>query len=140
MPLELPNEIFLPVVSDFLSKGKEVELKATGNSMLPYIHSGKDSVVLVRKPQVEVGDMVLAEIAPTVYVLHRVYAVNGNQVTLMGDGNVRGTEHCRLTDVKGTVKEIITSNNKHRPVGRGRLWRRLLPVRRYLLAIYRRLP
>ena len=50
-----------------------------------------------------------------------------------------GTENCTLTDVLGTVVEIIRPDGKRRKPGKGRCWAALRPVRRYLLFIYRRL-
>jgi hypothetical protein len=63
-------------------------------------------------------------------------------VTLMGDGNVRGTESCRLGDVAGVVTHYLRPGrtllaSDERLKRRIRLWRRLLPVRRYLLFVYK---
>ena len=68
----VPNEILLAEADDLLSKGIEVVLMTKGNSMLPFIRGEKDSVNLKRFGAVEVGDIVLARIAPQRYVLHRI--------------------------------------------------------------------
>ena len=107
--------------------------------MLPFIRGEKDSVNLKRFDAVEVGDIVLARIAPQRYVLHRIIAIEGDTVTLMGDGNLVGTESCRLSDILGTVREIIRPNGSVKKVTKGTIWRKLLPVRRYLLWVYRKL-
>ncbi len=86
----------------------------------------------------EVGDIILIRL-PGRYILHRVIEVNGNQVTLMGDGNIAGTEQCTLDDVLGTVV-AIEKNGKTIIPGKGQFWRKIKPLRRYILAIYRRLP
>lgn len=135
----VPNEILLAEADDLLSKGIEVVLMTKGNSMLPFIRGEKDSVNLKRFGAVEVGDIVLARIAPQRYVLHRIFAIDGDVVTLMGDGNLVGTETCRLGDILGTVTEIIRPNGSKKKVTNGTFWRKLLPVRRYLLWIYRKL-
>ena len=135
----VPNEILLAEADDLLSKGIEVVLMTKGNSMLPFIRGEKDSVNLKRFGAVEVGDIVLARIAPQRYVLHRIFAIDGDVVTLMGDGNLVGTESCRLGDILGTVTEIIRPNGSKKKVTKGSLWRKLLPVRRYLLWVYRKL-
>ena len=135
----VPNEILLAEADDLLSKGIEVVLMTKGNSMLPFIRGEKDSVNLKRFGAVEVGDIVLARIAPQRYVLHRIFAIDGDAVTLMGDGNLVGTESCRLGDILGTVTEIIRPNGSKKKVTKGSLWRKLLPVRRYLLWVYRKL-
>ena len=130
----LPNEILLEEVGTLLGEGREVAFTPKGTSMLPFIRGGKDTVTLKKLDSVEVGDIVLVRLADGRYVLHRVIKIDGDDLLLMGDGNVYGTESCTLADVMGTVVLI----NKHKP-SRGRIWRWLKPVRRYLLGIYRRL-
>ena len=105
--------------------------------MLPFIRGGRDSVVLQKKESVEVGDIVLIRL-PGRYVLHRVIALDGDKVTLMGDGNIAGTEECTRADIMGTAIEIGRGNRAVKP-GKGRIWRALKPFRRYILAIYRRI-
>ena len=83
------------------------------------------------------GDIVLVRL-PGRYVLHRIIREEGQRLTLMGDGNLRGTESCTRADVLGTVKTILR-DGKPRTPGDGKFWGRLLPVRRILLGIYRRL-
>ena len=134
----LPNEILLGEVATVLQEGREAVIIPTGNSMLPFIRGGTDRVVLRRREGVAVGDIVLAKIGDR-YLLHRVIAREGDALTLMGDGNVRGTESCRTADVLGTVAQIIRPSGRVRIPGRARLWGVLKPVRRYLLALWRRL-
>lgn len=133
----LPNELLLGEVATVLRDGREAVIIPTGNSMLPFIRGGVDRVALRACPDVAVGDIVLVRIDGR-YLLHRVIARDGDALTLMGDGNLVGTERCTLADVIGTVTEIIRPSGQRRTPGRARLWRALRPVRRYLLAIYRR--
>ena len=132
------NRILLGEISDMLAQGGEVILRAKGFSMEPFIRSELDSVRLCKPETVNVGDIVLACLEGESYVLHRVFAVEGGRVTLMGDGNVRGKEHCLLSDVKGKVKTIVSPTGRERVPGKGRVWRWLMPVRRYILGVYRR--
>lgn len=135
----LPNEILLAEAGALLAEGRDVELLVKGNSMLPFLHDEQDSVRLRKLETVEKGDIVLALIAPGRYVLHRVRAIEGERLTLMGDGNIRGTEGCTRSDVLGTAIEFIRPDGTRRRPGKGRLWAALRPIRRYLLFIYRRL-
>ena len=134
-----PNEILLEEVAAVLQEGREAVITPTGNSMLPFIRNGVDRVVLCRRDDISVGDIVLARLDGR-YLLHRVIAREGGAITLMGDGNLKGCEHCCVEDVIGTVTGIIRPDGREHAPGQGRLWRALKPVRRYLLAIYRRLP
>ena len=133
----LPNEVLLEEAARLLDEGREVNFTPLGNSMLPFIRGGKDSVVLCKKPSVEEGDIVLVRL-PGRYVLHRVIAREGVNLTLMGDGNLAFTESCTVADVMGTVSAIHRGKRTVVP-GKGRFWRFLMPFRRYILAIYRRL-
>ena len=132
------NEVLLEEAAALMNEGREVSFTPLGNSMLPFIRGGKDAVRMRKLPQVEVGDIILIRL-PGRYVLHRVIALDGNQVTLMGDGNITGTEQCTLDDVLGTVVAIEKDGKTVIP-GKGRFWYKLKPLRRYILAIYRRLP
>ena len=135
--LVMPNEVLLEEAGRLLEEGREVCFTPLGNSMLPFIRGGKDSVRLRKNPDVAVGDIVLVRL-PGRYVLHRVIRRDGEQLVLMGDGNVSGTEPCSLADVIGTVTAIVRGDRTIQP-GPARWWRRLRPIRRYILAIYRRI-
>ena len=112
--------------------------KPKGNSMLPFIRGGVDSVKLREPKSLEVGNIVLARFGGR-YLVHRIIAIDGTKVTLMGDGNLRGlTEEGDVSEVLGVVDEIILPNGRHRKPGKGWIWRKLLPVRKYLLKAYRK--
>ena len=126
-------------------EGVRVTFPVTGQSMLPFIIGGKESVILHRPGLIDVGDVVLAWVDGNRYVVHRIIKLDYDRVTLMGDGNVKGTEHCLLKDVKARVTHVVSADNKKRDlysrwrVSAAKLWYWLRPIRRYLLAIYRRL-
>ena len=144
--LILPNEVLLPQVAELLAQGKEVELRTKGSSMLPFIVGDRDSVRLQTAAAYRVGDVVLAQLPGGRFVLHRVHEIDGDSVTLKGDGNLDGTERCTLADIKGMAVEVIRPSGEKvsltspRSRGRARRWVSLPRiVRRYYLAIYRRL-
>lgn len=139
---EMPNRILLGMARDMIREGHTATIAVKGYSMRPFLEHERDRVILDAPKDLKVGDAVLAEIAPDHYVLHRIIAIEGDQVTLMGDGNVRGTESCRLGDVAGVVTHYLRPGrtllaSDERLKRRIRLWRRLLPVRRYLLFVYK---
>ena len=63
----------------------------------------------------------------------------------MGDGNLRGTEKCTAGNVVARAVAIIrpdgttVSCSGRTEMQRARIWHRLLPFRRILLALWRRL-
>lgn len=128
-----------------VSEGVSVTLPVRGRSMLPFIIGDRESVILGQPVQPVVGDVVLAWVDGTRYVVHRIIRIKGDAVTLMGDGNLVGTERCSLGDIKARATHVVGSDGRtHYLYNRGRrlavrLWWRLRPVRRYLLAIYRRI-
>lgn len=125
--------------------GVSVTLPVNGNSMLPFIIGGKESVILQKPVLSKKGDVVLAWVNGGRYVVHRIIAIEGEAVTLMGDGNLSGTEHCTLKDVKAKVTHVVGADERPHDLYcrwrrvAARLWWHLRPVRKYLLAIYRRL-
>ena len=139
------NEIIEEAVR-LAREGVNVTLPVNGNSMLPFIIGGKESVILHSQGGiVDVGDVVLAWVDGNRYVIHRIIRIDGDRITLMGDGNVGVTEHCLLGDIKARVTHVVDANDKtHYLYNRWRMfgakvWYWLRPIRRYLLAIYRRL-
>ena len=123
------NEIIEEAIR-LVDEGVSVTLPVNGNSMLPFIIGGKESVILQKPELPKVGDVVLAWADGYRYVVHRIIRINGDRVTLMGDGNLAGTEHC-------TLNEHYLYNRWRKSAAK--IWFRLRPMRRYLLAIYRRL-
>ena len=127
-----------------VQEGVTVTFPVTGQSMLPFIIGGKESVILHRPGLIDVGDVVLAWVDGCRYVVHRIIRIDGDRITLMGDGNLT-TEHCALGDIKARVTHVVSADNKKRDlysrwrVRAAKLWYWLRPIRRYLLAIYRRI-
>lgn len=138
------NEIIEEAIR-LVNEGVSVTLPVNGNSMLPFIIGGKESVILQEPEQLKVGDVVLAWADGYRYVVHRIIRIDGDHVTLMGDGNLTGTEHCTLNDIKAIATHVVDAKERtHYIYNRWRKsaakwWFRLRPMRRYLLAIYRRL-
>lgn len=141
---EFPNEGLLSVISQYVAGGESAVFSVKGYSMRPFLEHLRDKVELSPFTELQVGDAVLAEISPGHYVLHRIIVREDNQLTLKGDGNLQGVEHCTVDDVRGVVTKYI------RPGGhvlmaddpklkrKIKLWGKLpIFVRRVYLFIYR---
>lgn len=129
-------------VAKLISEGECVTIKTKGNSMLPFIHGEHDSVVLVKTDDIKLYDIVLAGVSNNKYVLHRVIEINGNRLTLMGDGNIKGCEKCSTENVIATALEVIGGSKRYicrskQHIIKAKIWKKLLPLRRFLLAIYK---
>ena len=140
----LPNQVLLAEVTRLLAQGESVTLRAKGNSMLPFIVGERDSVVLGKAEALKLGDIALAHLMDGRYVLHRIVSIDGQRVTLMGDGNLYGTEQCNLQQIEAVAVKIVRNGKYIDCVApaeqrKAKLWRLLKPARRYLLAIYRQI-
>lgn len=122
--------------------GVSITFPVNGRSMLPFIVGGKDSLVLVKPDAVKVGDVVLALVEENRYVIHRVESVEGDFVTLMGDGNLLQREHCKMSGVKAVATHVVNKDGNRRSLNAGglcfaaKLWVMCLPIRRWLLKLY----
>lgn len=141
----LPNEQLLGEVVTLLNEGLEVVLRVKGQSMLPFVIGDRDSVILRKVSPLKRHDIVLAHLPNGHYVLHRIIRIHGERLTLMGDGNLRATESCLQEEVAGKVIRIQREAREY-PIDsclmqwKVKIWIALRPIRRYLLAVWRRLP
>ena len=136
----MANEVLLPQVIALLKEGHTVTLPLRGRSMRPFLEDGRDKALLAAINELpKVGDAVLAEIMPGRYVLHRIIAIDGQEVTLRGDGNL-GCEHCRIDNIQAKAIGFYRKGKDKSDSTDGRKWRiyswwwtRLFPIRHYLL-------
>lgn len=147
--LQVPNKILIAEVKRALAEGHSATFRVKGKSMRLFLDDGRDIVKIEKtEPQnIKVRDVALAEIEPDHYVLHRVIKREGHRLTLMGDGNLWGTESCNDTEVVGIATAFYRKGRKKPDLATGRKWRTyssiwlaIKPMRRIILGICRRLP
>lgn len=143
--IHLDNATLLPKVVELLNEGHTVTLRLKGFSMRPFLEDNRDKALLTKPVAPKVGDPVLAEVSDRHYVLHRIVKIDGQEVTLRGDGNL-GEEHCKLENICGAVVGFYRKGRDKIDLVNGRKWKaysyvwcHLFPIRRYLLAFYRRI-
>ncbi|MBQ7856723.1 MAG: hypothetical protein IJ348_06390 [Alistipes sp.] len=130
---EVNNRAMFSLVRDLLLDGSSVTVTVRGQSMLPFFRSG--STVLLRPIRSEdfcKYNVVLADTGQN-FVIHRIIEVGDEQITLLGDGNIYGTETMSRDKVYG----VIDCSALHLALAKIWLWMR--PVRRFPLAIFRRI-
>lgn len=144
--IALPNALFIPEIKRAIDEGHTTTFRVRGYSMRLFLEDRRDKVVLAPCKEVKVGDVVLAEIQKDKYVLHRVIQKEGEHLTLMGDGNVYGTETCNTSNVIGIAIGFLRKGRDVMDTTDGKKWKtysffwlRLKPIRRYILAFYRRI-
>ena len=143
--IQFANAVLIPEIIKLIDDGHTVTLRLKGFSMRPFLEDGRDKALLTKPISPKVGDPVLAEITPLHFVLHRIINIDGEKVTLRGDGNLRN-EECTLSDIKGAVIGFYRKGREKLDRTDGKKWKiyswfwtRLFPIRRYLLAFYRRI-
>lgn len=142
----IDNDIILPEIQKLISEGHSVTLIAKGASMSPFMVHMRDKAVIgpFDKAALKAGDCVLAKVEGGNFVLHRIIRREGDTLVLKGDGNIRGCEHCSVDDVLGLMRAVIregktVSTSSFTWKAYSRIWVFLAPVRRWLLAAWRRL-
>lgn len=129
----IANRELFSIVRDTLLEGSTVRIAVNGQSMLPFFRSG--STITLRP--IEEGDIrkynvVMADAGES-FVVHRIIEVGEEEVTLLGDGNYLGTERVARDKIYG----IVDCSALH--IFFAKIWLWMRPVRRFPLAIFRRI-
>ena len=143
------NAVLINEVKKSLNAGHSAKIRVKGHSMRLFLKNDRDSVLLspISPEQLKLYDVVLAEVAPSFWVLHRIIHIAGDNLSLMGDGNVGIVEHCTRQQVIGKVtafyrKGRLTPESVEDLKWKiySRIWLLVAPLRRYILGVVRRLP
>lgn len=124
--------------------GVSVTFPVKGRSMLPFIFGGRESVILQKPGSLQRGQVVLAQVSPDRYVVHRIIKAEPDRITLMGDGNICGTEICTPANVLAVATHVVDEKGKRRTLEskgqmfKARVWYVIRPLRRIILAVLRR--
>lgn len=142
---QMPNHLLLDETACLIAKGYTVVHVVRGNSMNPFLIDRKDRVLLAsfEDDELKPGALVLAKDSTDRYVLHRILHRKDDNLVLMGDGNLRGKERSNIHQVAGIVTKIIKEDKVYPCNGRiwkiySYIWVRIRPLRRILLAVWRR--
>lgn len=138
------NSGFFDQICQQLALGKSIEIPTKGNSMLPFIIGGRDSLIVEPAGEIAVGDIVLAKVNDK-YIAHRIIEIRNTRVLLMGDGNSISKEMCTHDDIYGKITKIIHKGktidcNDEKHQRRVALWLKLRPLRRCIMGVWRRTP
>lgn len=141
----MTDDVIIKEAVRLVQDGVSVTFPVKGRSMLPFIFGGRESVILQKPDSLQSGQVVLAEVSPDRYVVHRIIKVTKDLITLMGDGNIRGTESCPPDKVLAIATHVVNEKGQRRPLyskaqnAKAKLWYHIRPLRRYILAALRRL-
>ena len=133
-------------IRTLISEGKSVTLTVKGNSMNPFIVHMRDRMTLGpwKDEDIKKGTVALVKDIRGNYLIHRIIKKDGHTVTLLGDGNVGFTETATTDNIIGIMHSIERKNRTW--TSESMIWRiyswvwmALTPLRRYPLAIWRKL-
>ena len=140
----MTDELIIQEAVRLVQDGVSVTFPVKGRSMLPFIFGGRESVILQKPGSLQRGQVVLAQVGPDRYVVHRIIKVEPDRITLMGDGNICGTESCTPSNVLAIATHVVDEKGKRRTLEskgqmfKARVWYVIRPLRRIILAVLRR--
>ncbi len=138
----LPPEILIPELLALLDEAESVPLVISGNSMTPFLVSGRDTVFLSKVTgPLKKGDMVLYRRSSGQYVLHRICKAEGKSFCLVGDAQTAVETGIRGDQVLAKVTAV---RRKGRLLQAGsfwwdffeKAWIRMIPLRPALVGAY----
>ena len=140
----MTDELIIQEAVRLVADGVSVTFPVKGRSMLPFIFGGRESVILQKPGSLQRGQVVLAQVGPDRYVVHRIIKIEPDRITLMGDGNICGTESCTPSNVLAIATHVVDEKGKRRTLEskgqmfKAKVWYRIRPLRRIILAVLRR--
>ena len=138
--------LMIEEIRTLVSEGKTVTLTVKGNSMNPFIVHLRDRMTIGpwKDEDIRKGTVALVKDTRGSYVIHRIIKRDKDRVVLLGDGNIGFTETATLDNVIGIMHNIDRKGRIWTP--QSTLWRlyswfwmTLTPLRRYPLALWRKL-
>ena len=128
----IANRELFAIVRDTLLEGSTVRVAVNGQSMLPFFRSGSTITLRpIKEGDIRKYNVVMAD-AGNAFVVHRIIEVGEEYVILLGDGNYLGTEQVARDKIYG----VVDCSALH--IFFAKIWLWMRPVRRFPLAIFRR--
>lgn len=95
-------------------------LVISGNSMVPFLVGGRDTVYLSKlKGDVKKGDVVLYRRDSGAYILHRVYKTDENKYTMVGDAQTQLERGIRKDQLIAVMTSALRKGKMEKP---GTFW------------------
>ena len=128
-----------------LLKDESVEalpLVISGNSMSPFLIHGRDTIYLSRLTRtVKRGDVLLYQRDSGAYILHRVYKIEGDSFTMVGDAQTELEPGIRPEQVIAIMSSAERKGKKQAPGSFWweffeKIWIRMVPLRSIVRKVY----
>ena len=137
-------EEMAPVICEFVSQGKKVNITVTGNSMYPLFRNRLDSVVLEKCEKYKKNDIVFYKRENGQYILHRIIREDEKGFCMAGDNE---TEKEYPVSEKTIIAKVTEAKRGKKNVGFSGsfykfycfVWTNLFFMRKILLKIIKTL-
>ena len=142
-PKTLPASVLMPEYETLLRHGAELPLVVSGESMLPFLRPGLDTVYLkAADAPLRRGDIAFYRRADGSYVLHRVFRAEKGRYWFLGDAQSRAEGPLNASCVFAYVTAVRRGGALLRPESPGwRVfagpWMKAVRFRRFILKPYR---
>ena len=137
------DEIY-PIIKEKIEDGGTVRIPITGTSMNPLLYWGRDYVDLVKCEKPQKYDIIFYRRDDGAFVLHRIVGKNDKGFILCGDNQWKKEFGITEKHIIAVVK-TITRKDKTFDVDKlsyqvySKIWVGILPFRKYILLVYRKL-
>lgn len=138
----LPPEILMDKLIGLLEEAESVPLVISGGSMVPFLVHGRDLVYLSKvTAPLKRGDMILYRRDNGRYILHRIWRIEKESFTMVGDAQTVLEPGIRPDQVLARVTAV---RRKGKLLRSGsfwweffeKVWIRIVPLRRSLMSAY----
>jgi|GEM_PF-3015364 len=141
--LTRPLSEIIGVMREALQQGNSVQFCATGSSMRPFLQDNDLVLIAPLSSRLRIGDIVLAEVEPGKFVMHRIYSQH-HGIILLGDACWSFEGPVKESAIVGRITAVWRSG-KWRSLERGPrrylaiVWLFLFPLRFFLMRLRRKL-
>ena len=142
----ITQEEMFTEISKLVAEGKTVTITAKGYSMNPFLFHTRDQVTLGPWTDKDIcrGTVAFVRDSRGNVLIHRIIKRTDNVIILEGDGNIGQREKATIDNIAGIMHSAIRNGRTYSV--KGLIWRTyswfwllLRPMRRYPLALWRRL-
>lgn len=141
--LQISNHEFFALAKEMLQQGKSVDIRVKGNSMRPFLFDGETVTVAPILPDsvLSEGLIILTDTSFHKVMMHRICRIEGDIITMRGDGNLIQRESVHRSQIFGIVETFTRKGrtiSPYSPIRRvsAQLWN-FYPIRRIGLFLVR---
>lgn len=138
----LSPEHLIPPLLELMEETDCVPLVISGGSMTPFLVHGRDTVYLskVQRP-LRKGDMILYRRDSGYYILHRIYQIESDSFTLVGDAQTELEPGIRKDQILALVCAVRRKGKLLKPGNFWwnffqHVWIRMVPLRPWVRGCY----